>query len=72
MKRSAGKIFSAFGFTQLVMVVAIGAALFLAYDPWRWGKVMDELQAKFPQVDRIEGVMLERWVAETSKAGAES
>lgn len=64
MKPGAGKTFSAFGFTQLLMVVAIGFALFLAYDPWRWGQVREELLAKFPNVDRIEGAMLERWVAE--------
>ena len=69
MNRTAGKIFSAFGLTQLVMIVAIGIALSLAYDPWRWGTVLDELQAKFPQVDRIEGVSLEQWVAEVSKVG---
>ena len=64
MKPGAAKTFSAFGFTQLLMVVAIGFALFLAYDPWRWGQVREELLAKFPNVDRIEGAMLERWVAE--------
>jgi rhodanese-related sulfurtransferase len=69
MKSSAGKLFSAFGFTQLVMIVAIGAALFLAYTPWRWGKVRDELLAKFPQVDHIDGSTLERWIRE-SKADA--
>ena len=68
MKRSAGKIFTAFGFTQLVMIMAIGAALFLAYDPWRWGKIREELLEKFPQVDRIDGETLDRWVREAKEA----
>lgn len=68
MKGSAGKIFTAFGFTQLVIVVAIGAALFLAYEPWRWGKIRGELLAKYPQVDRIDGATLDRWMKEAKAA----
>ena len=62
MKRIAGKVFSAFGFTQLVMIAAIGFALYSAYEPWRWGKVRDELLRRFPAVDHIDGTMLERWI----------
>jgi rhodanese-related sulfurtransferase len=70
MKSSAGKLFSAFGFTQLVMVVAIGAALWLAYEPWRWGKVRDELLQKFPAVDHIDGATLERWLRDVKEDSA--
>ena len=63
MKRAAGKFLSAFGFTQLVMIVAIGFALYLAYEPWRWGRVKDELHRRFPLVtDVIEPVKLDQWL----------
>lgn len=50
------------------MILAIGTALFLAYDPWRWGRVREELLVRFPQVDHIEGMVLERWIAEAKAA----
>ncbi len=63
MKKAAGKFLSAFGFTQLVMVVAVGFALYLAYEPWRWGRVRDELHRRFPLVtDVIETVKLDQWM----------
>ena len=63
MKKAAGKFLSAFGFTQLVMIVAISFALYLAYEPWRWGRVKDELHRRFPLVtDVIEPVKLDQWL----------
>ena len=62
MKGKAGAVFSAFGLTQLVVVVAVGAALFFAYDPWRWSKVREEILRIYPGADHIDGASLERWM----------
>ncbi len=62
MKNSGGKVFSAFGFTQLIMLVAVSVALVLAYNPWRWGNVRDDLMRSFPAIDIIDGATLERWI----------
>jgi rhodanese-related sulfurtransferase len=62
MKRGAGKIFSAFGITQLIMIAAIGAALYFAYTPWRWENVRQDLLKKYPNLANITGVELEQWL----------
>src|SRR5687767_11156403 len=62
MKKSSA-LFSLFGLTQLVMVIAVGAALWLAYDPWRWGRLKDEVRAKYPDVPRITSEDLTNWLA---------
>jgi rhodanese-related sulfurtransferase len=41
----------------------IGVALWLAYTPWRWGKVKDEVRARFPTVKFIKSVDLQEWMA---------
>lgn len=66
MKRSVGKVFSAFGLTQLIMLVAVSIALVLAYNPWRWGNVRDDLMRSFPANDIIDGATLERWIQHVS------
>ena len=62
MKHAAGRIFSAFGFTQLIMIVAVGTALYLAYGPWQWGIVRDDLMRKYPEINHIDTATLERWL----------
>ena len=63
MKKGAlGLLLSPFGITQLVMIAAVGAALWLAYDPWRWGKVRESLREKFSDTAHIDGEMLARWI----------
>ena len=62
MKRPGGKVLSAFGFTQLIMLAAVSIALILAYNPWRWGNVRDDLMRSFPANDIIDGPTLERWI----------
>src|SRR5262245_43458936 len=54
---------SPFAITQILMAVVIGAALWLAYTPWRWGQVRDEVRTRFPAVKRIEGIRLQEWMA---------
>jgi rhodanese-related sulfurtransferase len=61
MKRRA---LSPFAITQLVMAVVIGGALWMAYWPWRWGQVRDEVRMRYPSVKRIDGPMLQKWLAE--------
>ena len=73
-KRDGGKLFSAFGFTQLVMIVVIGVALYFAYAPWRWANVREDLHAKYPSLnpdmDYINGPTLERWLRDWKTDGA--
>ena len=63
MKGKAGAVFSAFGLTQLIVVVAVGTALYFAYDPWRWSKVREEILRVHPDADHIDGASLERWIS---------
>lgn len=65
MKKGAlGQLLSPFGITQLVMIAAVGAALWLAYSPWRWGKVSDALREEYPESPRIDNETLANWVAD--------
>ena len=66
MKKSSA-LFSLFGLTQLVMVIAVGTALFLAYEPWRWGRLKDEVRVKFPDVPRIPTDELANWLKRTGE-----
>jgi len=60
MKKGA-RLFSAFGLAQIVTVLAIGMALWLAYVPWRWGRLREEVRARFPTVSRITPEDLASW-----------
>jgi rhodanese-related sulfurtransferase len=66
MKKSSA-LFSLFGITQLVMIAAVGTALWLAYEPWRWGKLKDEVHAKYPEVPRISTEDLANWLGRTNE-----
>lgn len=59
MKR---RFLSPFVLTQVLMVAVIAAALWLAYWPWRWGQVRDEVRTRFPAVTHIEGTKLQQWL----------
>lgn len=61
MKKGA-RILSPFGITQILMAAAVIAALCMAYDPWRWGKVKDAVRASSPGVVAIEGAKLQEWI----------
>jgi rhodanese-related sulfurtransferase len=57
MKRRA---LSPFALTQILMAAVIGAALWMAYWPWRWGQVRDEVRQT--GVKRIDGDDLQKWM----------
>lgn len=56
------RLLSPFGIAQVITLILIGAALWLAYDPWRWGRIKDEARARFPTVPRITGEELSSWL----------
>lgn len=57
---------SPFAVTQWLMAAAVAVALWLAYGPWRWSKVKDEVHALYPSVQRIEGSVLQKWMINRS------
>jgi rhodanese-related sulfurtransferase len=61
MKRGA-LLLSPFGLAQLVTILAVAIALWIAYDPWRWGRLKDEIHARFPMVPRITSEELNGWL----------
>lgn len=60
-KGGLGRLFTPFGITQLVLLAAVGVALWLAYLPWRWEHAKDELRSRFPNVGRIDADGLKSW-----------
>ena len=63
-KRDAlGGLLTPFGITQLLMLAAVGVALFLAYGPWRQTQMRDAVREQFPTVMGIESGMLAKWLA---------
>jgi rhodanese-related sulfurtransferase len=60
MKQSARR-FPLFALAQVGVLVAVGAALWLAYDPWRWGRLKDEVRERFPTVPRLTTTELADW-----------
>ena len=62
MKRGA-RLFSAFGLAQIVTLLAIGTALWLAFVPWRWGRLREELRGRFPKVPFITPEEFADWRA---------
>ena len=55
------RLISPFGLAQIVTVLVVGAALWLAYGPWRWAQLKEEVRARFPTVPRISGEDLSQW-----------
>jgi rhodanese-related sulfurtransferase len=60
MKQGARR-FSLFALAQMGVFVAVGTALLLAYGPWRWGRLKEEVRARFPSVPRLTTVELDGW-----------
>ena len=55
------RLFSPFGLAQIATLLVIGTALWLAFGPWRWGRLKEEVRARFPNVPRITPEDLEAW-----------
>ena len=55
------RLFSPFGLAQIATLLAIGSALWLAFGPWRWGRLKEEVRARFPSVPRIAPEDLASW-----------
>ena len=66
-KGGPGQLFTPFGITQMVLVAAVGFALWLAYLPWRWERTKDELRNRFPSVRRIDSNALTNWLAKSEE-----
>jgi rhodanese-related sulfurtransferase len=62
------RLFTPFGITQLVLLAAVGVALWLAYLPWRWERTKEELRNSHPAVSRIDTESLKKWVANKAEA----
>lgn len=60
-KGGVRRLFTPFGITQLIMVGAVGLALWLAYLPWRWERTKDEFRTRFPGVRRLDAKGLKEW-----------
>jgi rhodanese-related sulfurtransferase len=60
MKKGA-RLFSPFGLAQIFTLLVIGAALWMAFGPWRWGRLKEEVRARFPTVPRITPEDLATW-----------
>jgi rhodanese-related sulfurtransferase len=60
MKQSARR-FPLFVLAQIGVLLAVGTALWLAYDPWRWGRLKDEVRERFPTVPRLTTTELADW-----------
>lgn len=44
------------------MIAAIGTALWLAYEPWRWSKVREAIRIRHAGTGIIDGRTLENWL----------
>lgn len=63
MKRGGtGQRFTPFGIMVLVLLAAIGFALWLAYLPWRWERTKEELRKRHPSINRIDADGLKEWL----------
>src|SRR5262245_56122815 len=60
--KAGSRVFSAFGAVQVAMAILIGVALWLAFEPWRWGRVKEEVRQRFPNIQRISGDELSEWL----------
>jgi rhodanese-related sulfurtransferase len=60
-KGSLRQLFSPFGITQLIMVAAVGGALWLAYPEWRWERVKESIRKRYPAAPRITVKELKEW-----------
>jgi rhodanese-related sulfurtransferase len=60
--RKSGALFSSFGLAQLLTLLAVGAALWLAYDPWSWGRLKEDVRTRFPGVPTITTGDLADWL----------
>jgi rhodanese-related sulfurtransferase len=56
------RVLSPFGLVQLVMAAAVGTALWLAFEPWQWGRLKDEVRQRFPGIPKITGEELTAWM----------
>ena len=54
-------VFLGGGLAQVVTLLAIGTALWLAYVPWRWGRLREEVRARFPSVPWITPEDFANW-----------
>ena len=61
----SGRLVTPFAITVLVLCVATGIAIWLAYLPWRWERTKEELRKRFPDVRRIDADDLKKWLAKT-------
>ena len=64
-KGGPGQLFTPFGLTVLVLLAAVGVALWLAYLPWRWERTKEDLRNRHPDVRRIDSDGLNNWLAKT-------
>ena len=58
----SGQRFSPFAITVLVLLAAIGFALWLAYLPWRWERIKEALRKRHPSMSRIDADGLREWL----------
>lgn len=58
----SGQRFTPFGILVLVLLTAIGVALWLAYFPWRWERTKEELRKRYPSISRIDAEGLREWM----------
>src|SRR5690349_6377005 len=66
--KPGARVFSAFGTVQFAMAVVIGTALWLAFEPWQWSRLKDEVRERFPNIPRITGEELTAWMRKPSVA----
>ena len=66
-KGPSGQLVTPFAITVMVLCVAIGIALWLAYLPWRWERTKEELRQRFPDVRRIDADDLKKWMAKSKE-----
>lgn len=62
MKRAVAWLWSPFGLAQILTLLTVGAALWLAHGPWRWGRLKEEVRGRFPTVPRITTEDLAHWM----------
>lgn len=65
-KGGLGRLVTPFAITQMVLLAAIGCALWLAYSPWRWERTKENLRTRFPAVRRIGPDGLDEWFGKPS------
>ena len=55
---------SPFAIVQVLMAVVIATAMWMAYWPWRWARVREEVRTRYSAVKQINGELLKRWMAD--------